>query len=98
MKKKMKPMEKPRFNSAGYQISLKDLNGEPLPILETLSFQPSVMAGRGPAPGASRRDASPFSLGLVRGWLQGSARMPSETTKRYPPALRAIWGGETLNS
>jgi hypothetical protein len=55
MKRKTKQIEKPRFNSAGYQVNLKDLNGEPLPNLEKLSFRPfkhggtRVGAGRKPS-------------------------------------------------
>ena len=39
-KRKINPTKKPRFNRAGYQFNLKDLNGEKLPTLEKLSFQP----------------------------------------------------------
>jgi hypothetical protein len=55
MKKKINPVEKPRFNNAGYQANLKDLNGEPLPNLEKLAFRPfehggaRVGAGRKPS-------------------------------------------------
>jgi len=55
MKKKIKQTEKPRFNRAGYQVNLKDLNGESLPDLTRLEFQPfqhggaRVGAGRKPS-------------------------------------------------
>jgi hypothetical protein len=55
MKKKMNPIERPRFNCAGYQANMKDLNGEPLPNLEKLAFRPfkhggaRVGAGRKPS-------------------------------------------------
>ena len=54
MKKKTASFERPRFNRAGYQVSMKDLNGEPLPDLEKLAFRPfkhggaRVGAGRKP--------------------------------------------------
>jgi len=55
MNKKIKLVEKPRFNSAGYQVNMKDLNGEPLPDLEKLDFRPlkhggaRIGAGRKPS-------------------------------------------------
>jgi hypothetical protein len=39
MKKKNEHSEKPQFDSAGYQVNMKDLNGEPLPDLAKLNFQ-----------------------------------------------------------
>ncbi len=54
MKKKTAVTEQLRFNSAGYQVNMKDLNGEPLPDLEKLAFRPlkhggaRVGAGRKP--------------------------------------------------
>ena len=54
MKKKTASIEKPRFNSAGYQVNMKDLNGEPLPDVKKLAFRPlkhggaRVGAGRKP--------------------------------------------------
>lgn len=55
MKKKIEHVEKPRFNSAGYQVSMKDLNGEPLPDPAKLEFRPfqhggaRIGAGRRPS-------------------------------------------------
>jgi hypothetical protein len=55
MNKKIKLVEKPRFNSAGYQVNMKDLNGEPLPDPEKLDFRPlkhggaRIGAGRKPS-------------------------------------------------
>jgi hypothetical protein len=55
MKNKIIPVEKPQFNSAGYQANMKDLNGEPLPNLEKMVFRPfkhggaRVGAGRKPS-------------------------------------------------
>ena len=40
MKRKNAPSESPAFNRAGYQVNLKDLNGEPLPDLSKLDFRP----------------------------------------------------------
>jgi hypothetical protein len=45
MKKKIKVIEKPQFNNAGYQANIKDLNGEPLPNLEKLAFRPFKHGG-----------------------------------------------------
>jgi hypothetical protein len=48
-------IEKPQFDSAGYQVGLKDLNGEPLPDLAELEFRPfkhggaRIGAGRKPS-------------------------------------------------
>jgi hypothetical protein len=39
MKKKTESIEKPRFNKAGYQVNLRDLNGEALPDLGKLDFR-----------------------------------------------------------
>ena len=39
MKKKIGRIEKPQFNRAGYQVNMKDLNGEPLPNPGKLVFQ-----------------------------------------------------------
>jgi hypothetical protein len=54
MKKKIEPIEKPRFDKAGYQVNLKDLNGEPLPDFGKLEFSPfkhgGVRAGAGRKP------------------------------------------------
>jgi hypothetical protein len=61
MKKKIIPIEKPQFNSAGYQVNMKDLNGELLPNLRSWHSGLSSTAGRGPARGANRRDARLFS-------------------------------------
>ena len=55
MSKKIKTPERPQFNSAGYQINIEDLNGEPLPDLGKLEFRPlrhggaRVGAGRKPS-------------------------------------------------
>ena len=55
MKKKIESIENPRFNRAGYQVNLKDLNGEILPDLKQLDFRPfkhggaRVGAGRKPS-------------------------------------------------
>jgi hypothetical protein len=55
MKKKMRRVEKPLFNSAGHQINLKDLNGDSLPNPGRVSFQPfnhggaRIGAGRKPS-------------------------------------------------
>jgi hypothetical protein len=45
MKKKIKAIEKPLFDGAGYQINMKDLNGEPLPDLSRLAFRPFKHGG-----------------------------------------------------
>ncbi len=45
MKKKIQPIEMPRFNSAGYQVNMKDLNGESLPDLEKMAFRPFKHGG-----------------------------------------------------
>jgi hypothetical protein len=45
MKKKIKLIEKPQFNSAGYQANMKDLNGEPMHNLEKLAFRPFKHGG-----------------------------------------------------
>jgi len=39
MKKKIERIEKPQFNRAGYQVNMKDLNGESLPNPGRLVFQ-----------------------------------------------------------
>jgi hypothetical protein len=39
MKKKIEHVEKPRLSNAGYQVNLKDLNGEPFPDLGKLHFR-----------------------------------------------------------
>jgi hypothetical protein len=44
---------KRRFNRAGYQIDIKDLNGQPLPNLAKLEFQPFQHGGL--RPGAGRK-------------------------------------------
>ena len=55
MKKKIERIEKPSFNKAGYQVNMKDLNGEPLPNLGKLDFRPfkhggaRIGAGRRPS-------------------------------------------------
>ena len=55
MNEKIERIEKPLFNSAGYQVNMKDLNGEPLPDLAKLDFRPlkhggaRVGAGRKPS-------------------------------------------------
>jgi hypothetical protein len=55
MKRKINPNKRPQFNSAGYQVNLKDLNGELLPDPEKLAFRPfkhggtRVGAGRKPS-------------------------------------------------
>ena len=55
MSKKIKISDKPQFNSAGYQVNIKDLNGQPLPDLGKLEFRPlrhggaRVGAGRKPS-------------------------------------------------
>jgi hypothetical protein len=64
MKKKTRPIEKPRFNSAGYQVNLKDLNGEPLPILEKLSFQPFKHGGTRAGAGRKPSGRKPVLLRL----------------------------------
>jgi hypothetical protein len=45
MKKKSTPIEMLRFNLAGYQAKLKDLNGEVLPNLKQLAFRPLKHGG-----------------------------------------------------
>ncbi len=45
MKKKINLIEKPQFNRAGYQINMKDLNGEPLPNPAKLAFRPFKHGG-----------------------------------------------------
>ncbi len=55
MSKKIKIIEKPQFDGAGYQVDIKDLNGEQLPDLGKLKFRPlrhggaRVGAGRKPS-------------------------------------------------
>ncbi len=55
MKKKTANTKGPQFDAAGYQIGLKDLNGEPLPDPAKLKFRPfkhggaRVGAGRKPS-------------------------------------------------
>jgi hypothetical protein len=55
MSKKIKISEKAQFNNAGYQVNIKDLNGEPLPHRGKLEFRPlrhggaRVGAGRKPS-------------------------------------------------
>jgi hypothetical protein len=45
MKKKINLVEKPQFNQAGYQINMKDLNGEPLPNPAKLDLRPFKHGG-----------------------------------------------------
>ena len=45
MKKKIEHIEKPRLGNAGYQVNMKDLNGEPLPDLGKLDFRPFKDSG-----------------------------------------------------
>ena len=45
MKRKIERIEKPRFDAEGYQVDMKDLNGEPLPDLAKLKFQPFKHGG-----------------------------------------------------
>ena len=45
MKKKTARLEKPAFNSAGYQVNINDLNGERLPDLAKLNFRPFFHGG-----------------------------------------------------
>ena len=55
MKRKIARIEKPQFDASGYQVNLKDLNGEPLPDLTKVKFRPfkhggaRVGAGRKPS-------------------------------------------------
>jgi hypothetical protein len=55
MKKKTESIERPRFDGAGYQVNMKDLNGELLPDLAKLDFRPfqhggaRIGAGRKPS-------------------------------------------------
>ena len=55
MKKKIEIAERPEFDSAGYQVNMRDLNGEPLPNVKGLDFRPfkhggaRVGAGRKPS-------------------------------------------------
>ena len=55
MKKKIERVDEHEFNSAGYQVNIKDLNGEPLPDLKGMDFRPfkhggaRVGAGRKPS-------------------------------------------------
>jgi len=44
--KKISPANPPKFDRRGYQINIKDLNGEPLPDLTKLNFQPFNPSGR----------------------------------------------------
>jgi len=53
MKRKIAHIEKPQFDSAGYQTNLKDLNGEPLPDPAKLEFRPFKHGG--PRVGAGRK-------------------------------------------
>jgi len=45
MRKKIETIEKPRFDGAGYQVNMKDLNGEALPDLAKLGFRPFQHGG-----------------------------------------------------
>ena len=45
MKKSIGHSERPQFDSAGYQVNLKDLNGESLPDLAKLKFRPFKHGG-----------------------------------------------------
>jgi hypothetical protein len=45
MERKIIAIEKPQFKSAGHQVNMKDLNGEPLPNLEKMPFRPFKHGG-----------------------------------------------------
>jgi hypothetical protein len=45
MRKKIEHTERPQFDGAGYQVNMKDLNGEPLPDPAKVNFQPSKHGG-----------------------------------------------------
>jgi hypothetical protein len=64
---KTNPIEKPRFNCAGYQVKLKDLNGEKLPLWMKLTLQPSKRGGT--RIGADRKPSGnkPVLLRLIGG-------------------------------
>jgi hypothetical protein len=55
MKKHKENPEKPVFDAEGYQVNLRDLNGEPLPKPEGLRFGPFTHGGA--RPGAGRKSA-----------------------------------------
>ena len=71
---KIIPIEKPRFNSAGYQVNMKDLNGGLLPNLEKMAFRPFKQAELGLARGAWRLDARQFSCDLAPSNLRDAKR------------------------
>jgi len=45
MKKRIHRLEKPQFDADGYQVNIKDLNGEALPNLKKLNSQPFAHGG-----------------------------------------------------
>jgi hypothetical protein len=45
MKKRIHRIEKPQFDADGYQVNIKDLNGEALPDLKKLDFKPFKHGG-----------------------------------------------------
>ncbi len=64
MKNKNGRIEKPGFNRAGYQIDLKDLNGEPLPDPAKLDFKPFRHGGKRMGAGRKRSGRRPILLRL----------------------------------
>jgi hypothetical protein len=78
MKKKIIPIEKPQFNRAGYQVNMKDLNGEPLPNLEKLRFRPfkhgGARVGSGRKPSGRKAVLLRLSPRVILGLRKEAAR------------------------
>lgn len=64
MKGKIQQAVKPAFDSEGYQIDLKDLNGEPLPEVTKLDFKPFRHGGARRGAGRKPSGRTPVLLRL----------------------------------
>ena len=64
MKKKTKPVDKALFDDEGYQTNIKDLNGDPLPNIAKLDFQPFGHGGTRPGAGRKPSGRTPVLLRL----------------------------------
>jgi len=69
MTRKTAPSERPAFNLAGYQVNIKDLNGEPLPDPLKLDFRPlrhgGARAGAGRKPTGRKAVLLRLSPGII---------------------------------
>jgi hypothetical protein len=78
MKKQIGRIEKPQFDSAGYQVDMKDLNGEPLPNLGKITFRPfghgGARSGAGRKPSGRKAVLLRLSPRLISGLRREAKR------------------------